>query len=453
MASPRFSVVIPTRERAGTLLHTLKTCIRQTFSDYEIIVCDNHSSPATKQVVDEIGSDRIKYIRAPEPLAMSANWELALEQAKGEWVTVLGDDDGLMPYALGEVDNLVRKHPVKAVHTHRGLYLWPDIALTDEANFIRIPMSRTLNRIDSKTKLIQVCRFESGADQLPMIYNSFIHRDLITEMRKRVGKVFPNAIPDVYSGFAFAHLTQDFLSVGIPFNIAGLSGRSNGVMTLLVRDPNEIAEEFHRLNKQNGYRTHRFVPDLPVFIVPTADSFFYAKEQLFGNDPEMVMDRLEIARRCLSELPDLGYDCRREAIQLIRQTLADQPELQRQFDQIAPTIPPASPFRFHNAPYGYDGFSMNIDAKQFEIQNIADAVEFTSKLLGYEAGKVVYNLPDVHSVHHALNHANNYIANQQNFINRLQRETALRYFPLRILRKLKTLPARILGRFLSRSPA
>src|SRR5262245_30208092 len=98
MTRPRFSVVIPTRERAGTLRHSLRTCLEQDFDDYEIVVCDNCSSTATRQVVDEADSPRVRYVRADRPLAMSANWELAVAAARGEYVTVLGDDDGLLPF-------------------------------------------------------------------------------------------------------------------------------------------------------------------------------------------------------------------------------------------------------------------------------------------------------------------------------------------------------------------
>src|SRR5213078_1360054 len=100
MIPPRFSVVIPTRERAQTLRYSLQTCLDQDFTDYEVVVCDNYSSPATREVVDSFTSPRVKYVRAPQPLAMSHNWELALAHASGEYVTVLGDDDGLLSHAL-----------------------------------------------------------------------------------------------------------------------------------------------------------------------------------------------------------------------------------------------------------------------------------------------------------------------------------------------------------------
>ena len=62
MSNPRFSIVIPTRERAETLWHTLHACLAQRFDSYEIFVCDNCSSAATKETVKSFESRKIKYI-------------------------------------------------------------------------------------------------------------------------------------------------------------------------------------------------------------------------------------------------------------------------------------------------------------------------------------------------------------------------------------------------------
>src|SRR4051812_3222592 len=98
MSSPRFSIIIPTRERAATLRYALRTCLDQTFDDYEVIVSDNFSSPATKAVVDEAAAPRVRYFRTDRPLAMSDSWEFAVSHARGEYVLVIGDDDGLLPH-------------------------------------------------------------------------------------------------------------------------------------------------------------------------------------------------------------------------------------------------------------------------------------------------------------------------------------------------------------------
>ena len=48
MKKPCFSIVIPTCMRHQTLPYTLRTCLEQSFEDYEIIVADNASLPATR---------------------------------------------------------------------------------------------------------------------------------------------------------------------------------------------------------------------------------------------------------------------------------------------------------------------------------------------------------------------------------------------------------------------
>src|SRR5690348_1289323 len=128
MGQPRFSVVVPTRDRADTLGPALRTCLDQDFADYEVVVCDNCSSPATREVVDRLASPKVRYHRAPGPLAMADNWNLAYSQVRGEYVLFLGDDDGLLPYALRELDAVLRRHgDPAAVRWDWAIYTWPNV--------------------------------------------------------------------------------------------------------------------------------------------------------------------------------------------------------------------------------------------------------------------------------------------------------------------------------------
>src|SRR5438128_8472362 len=97
---PRFSLVIPTRDRASTLPFTLRTCLALEFDDFEIVVADNGSSDQTREIVENAGDRRIRYFRSPEPLAMSDSWDFALSHASGEYVLLLGADDELLLHAL-----------------------------------------------------------------------------------------------------------------------------------------------------------------------------------------------------------------------------------------------------------------------------------------------------------------------------------------------------------------
>ncbi|MGZ8158598.1 MAG: glycosyltransferase family 2 protein, partial [Methylobacter sp.] len=58
----KYTVIIPTRDRAETLEATLRTCLRQTYENFEIIVSDNCSGDNTKEIVDGLHDPRIRYI-------------------------------------------------------------------------------------------------------------------------------------------------------------------------------------------------------------------------------------------------------------------------------------------------------------------------------------------------------------------------------------------------------
>ena len=109
MAAPRFSVLIPTRERPDTLRHTLRTVAEQPGNDYEVVVADNASGPATRQIVAKFGLPHVRYVRSEELLPMALNWERGLEQCQGEFVTVLGDDDAFLPSTLSVAQRAQRR--------------------------------------------------------------------------------------------------------------------------------------------------------------------------------------------------------------------------------------------------------------------------------------------------------------------------------------------------------
>ena len=61
----KFTILIPTRERADTLEYTIRTCLNQTYGNLEIIVSDNFSQDNTQHIVKQFNDNRLKYINRP----------------------------------------------------------------------------------------------------------------------------------------------------------------------------------------------------------------------------------------------------------------------------------------------------------------------------------------------------------------------------------------------------
>src|SRR3990170_1950083 len=88
---PTVSLCVPTFNRAQALGRTLESLLRQTFTDFELVVVDNASSDDTTNVVRNFRDPRIRYYRTPTNLGLYPNWNRCLDLARGEYVAVYHD--------------------------------------------------------------------------------------------------------------------------------------------------------------------------------------------------------------------------------------------------------------------------------------------------------------------------------------------------------------------------
>ncbi len=396
MGEPRFSVVIPTRDRAATLRYALRTCLEQDFDDYEVVVSDNQGGPDTRAVVDEAGSPKVRYVRSPELLSMSSNWELAVSRARGEYVLVIGDDDGLMPNALAEIDRLLGQHPTRALRWTAAFYSWPNIALEGQGDYLRVPLGREVRTVEGRDAIAAAVGFRACYSTLPMMYNTAVRRDLLSEPRARAGRVFANHYPDVFTGFALAYLAGTYVSTDAPMTVAGTSGASFGVATLFRRGRSARDAEFRSLNARERLPTHPWVPDLPIFpFVPVADSFLIAKAALFPHDDRLWLDRRALAAHCFHAVQDVETDADwQAALAKVRATFADDPESESWWDWkfAGHTIYRPPPIRLRPDEMGFDGDFLHLSADDFGVADVYAAARLCAAVLGHGRGPVRYGL-------------------------------------------------------------
>ena len=301
MFAPRFSIVIPTRDRPDTLEFTLRTCLAQDWQDLELIVSDNFSPPQTREVIEKHSDPRLRYVRTPAPLAMTDSLEFAVAQAKGQYVIILGDDDGLLCHALPVIDRILRATNTPVLRWDSAVYNWPNIRNPHfQSDTLLLPLSQTNSthslHVCNSSKLIQDA--VNGAisySDLPIIFASAIRRDLLQQLRSRTGRIFKTRTPDVYTAFAVAAVAGEYYSLRAPLGICGRSGNSTGVARHFCKKGSPIDNEFRRLNARAGYELHPWVPDLPPIASAVADAFLWAKHDLFPNDGPVLDRRLLIS--------------------------------------------------------------------------------------------------------------------------------------------------------------
>jgi len=100
-SSPRISIVIPTYNRATDIRRCLDCLLRQTFTDFEVLVCDDGSSDATGEVVASYrGRLNLNYHWAANFGGPARPRNAGLQMARGEYVAFLDSDDWWTPDKL-----------------------------------------------------------------------------------------------------------------------------------------------------------------------------------------------------------------------------------------------------------------------------------------------------------------------------------------------------------------
>jgi glycosyltransferase involved in cell wall biosynthesis len=98
--NPFVSIVIPTYNHAHFLKRALNSIQEQTYTNWEVIVVDNHSIDNTQEIIDSFTNLRIKYYKIHNNGVIAASRNKGLKESNGEWVAFLDSDDWWSPDKL-----------------------------------------------------------------------------------------------------------------------------------------------------------------------------------------------------------------------------------------------------------------------------------------------------------------------------------------------------------------
>lgn len=114
---PIVSIIIPTYNRADRLWQTIDAMLKQTFTDWEMIICDDASTDNTRDVVGKYSDHRIRYYRNNVNVGLYQNWNKGIDLARGEFISIYHDHDIYLPTIVQYSVDALKKHP-KAYFVH-----------------------------------------------------------------------------------------------------------------------------------------------------------------------------------------------------------------------------------------------------------------------------------------------------------------------------------------------
>jgi glycosyltransferase involved in cell wall biosynthesis len=378
MTERHFTIIVPTRERCDTLEHTLRSCLANDYENLTILVSDNDSRDRTREVVSSTGDSRMVYVNPGKRLDMMNHWEFALSHVHEGYVTIVGDDDGVLPNAVSEINRVIDFTGCDAVAWRKAEYGWPNNIIPEYRDLLAVPVSGKMIVTSSRKVLSDLVRFRIAYNRLPCLYNAVVSTKTIQNVRERTGgRFFASMTPDAYSGIAIAAVTRRYLFSHRPFSVNGASRHSNGVSQMnQALDPAPFRQYLSEL-------TTKLEANLvlcPAINVLVADSLLKAHRAL--GEPSLKPDLSALVRTALKE-------SRREDIQTFEEVRRAMAEIgtrnrlgRRLLKAVQNACPPAEAVRT-SPPMGFlpDENLFRIDGKRANVNNVFDACKLTDYIV------------------------------------------------------------------------
>lgn len=118
---PLISVIIPTYNRAWSILRALESVMEQSFDNFDVWIVDDGSSDKTREIVQEFVS---RGTRVPVNYTVTTNMgvaaarNLGIQKSSGQWIALLDSDDQWVSDKLERQFKYMEAHPeISLIHS------------------------------------------------------------------------------------------------------------------------------------------------------------------------------------------------------------------------------------------------------------------------------------------------------------------------------------------------
>ena len=283
---PLFTVIIPQKDRAEYLIHTLKTCMIQDYLNFEIIVSDDCSNDNSVEVVREMmkKDSRIKLFAHNKHLGMRDNFEFALSKVRPGYVLALGGDDGLVPGCISRMFDILSLYKRDLLTWSPAGFSYPDHEGGKNVFYFKRKNNFGVKFIKSESFLNEVANtFFYQTDECPMFYmKGVVSTVLIDRVKSRTqdNSFYYCPTPDGFSGIVLAGEVEDYAFTNEPLSIVGDTIKSQGKN--YTRTDKKSLKESKQFFNDNIRRTmHEQLASQqysPLTTLMTADYLLTAKD-------------------------------------------------------------------------------------------------------------------------------------------------------------------------------
>ena len=306
------SVIIPTKDREQFAIKSIAQVLEIDSEELQVVVQDNGASDRLYDLLKPMLADaRLKYNRTESPLSFVDNFSEAVSQADGEYLCLIGDDDGVLPLVMGMV-RWAKANNIDAITPKlNAVYFWPNSSALKSVvddGCLRIegmsPRARLRKAMPEVEKLLK--RGATGYLSLNMVklYHGVVRAACLEVVKEKTGRFFGGLSPDIYSSVALSLTVRQVATLDFPLTISGICSKSGSADSATGRHTGKLRDAPH-FRGHGEYSWSRLVP--PIYSVETiwADSALAAVREVGNPHLEKKFNSLALLVECLSKYPEM----------------------------------------------------------------------------------------------------------------------------------------------------
>ena len=266
------SFLIPVFRGERYITEVITSCLNQNDPDIEVLVSIDSDDDESFNLAKDFKDPRLKIFRGEGRKGMLGNYQFLIENAQGQWISIVGQDDGVLPFAVCELRRISLENSSHEIVVSRRAYAnWPSSSKPTEKYRFIYPLDLRTCKIKSASRFLNMAM--SGYREYsegPQLYTgSFVCRKLILRIASlQGGNFFIYPIPDVSSSVSLLSNTGSYIYSPIPLFWIGTSESSTGVAIDALIDARESMESEQFLKESclgSGSEEMSSVPGRGVF--------------------------------------------------------------------------------------------------------------------------------------------------------------------------------------------
>lgn len=245
---PRFTIVIPTRNRPSELSLTTAGLSQMRHSDFSVVISDNSDNGIAEDnrrtVEKNLDGLNFKYIRPASPMNMVDHWNFAVSSSEGDYIGIVTDRFTLIPSTLDIIEKVIEQTGAQCIsYLHGTISPHRDVPAVELVNPISASIIHSREMLDSFALSIFNKRN-------PRFLNSFCSRGVISNITNTFGNIFGGIAPDYSFNFRFLSLHDLYVNIDAPLLLDHSPNSSNGMAISSNRDNNAARDFLKRMRDE-----------------------------------------------------------------------------------------------------------------------------------------------------------------------------------------------------------